>query len=77
VRCDLPDLEPLYCGREEEAAAVAVQLRGQGVRALLLLAPGGLGKSSLAVDVGWRLWREAGAQLLASSVLTLTPFCMG
>jgi hypothetical protein len=55
-------LDPLFSGREEEGAAVVSLLMWQGVRALLLLGPGGQGKSSLALDVGWRLWREAGAQ---------------
>ncbi len=63
----LPAMDYLYCGREQEAAEVAEQLRGQGVRVLLLLGRAGLGKSSLAHHVGWLLRREAGAPLLACS----------
>ncbi len=62
VRCDLPALDPLHCGREE-AAVLELRLLREGVRALLLLGPCGMGKSSLALEVGWRLWWEAGAQL--------------
>lgn len=60
--CQLPSLDPAYTGRDAEAAALAEQLAQcpPGQRALMLLAPGGMGKSSLAIDVGWRLVR-AGA----------------
>ncbi|KAG2487918.1 hypothetical protein HYH03_013498 [Edaphochlamys debaryana] len=43
-------------GREEEAAGLAEHLRARG--SLVLLAGGGVGKSCLAADVGWRLVRS-------------------
>ncbi|KAG2489758.1 hypothetical protein HYH03_011710 [Edaphochlamys debaryana] len=52
-RCQLPPLPTNYQGREEEAAGLAEHLRGRG--SLVLLAGGGMGKSCLAADVGWRL----------------------
>ncbi|KAG2487919.1 hypothetical protein HYH03_013499 [Edaphochlamys debaryana] len=53
-RCQLPPLPQHYAGREEEAAGLAEHLRARG--SLMLLAGGGMGKSCLAADVGWRLW---------------------
>ncbi|GLC58251.1 hypothetical protein PLESTB_001337900 [Pleodorina starrii] len=53
VRCQLPPRVSHYTGREEEAAAVVGHLLTRG--SLVLLAPGGMGKSCLAIDAGWRL----------------------
>ncbi|KAG2487915.1 hypothetical protein HYH03_013495 [Edaphochlamys debaryana] len=55
-RCQLPPLPEHYTGREEEAAGLAEHLRARG--SLVLLAGGGMGKSCLAADVGWRLVRS-------------------
>ncbi len=56
-KCTLPELDPLYLGRTEEAERLCGTLRpGSTTRVLYLTANGGLGKSSLALDVGWRLW---------------------
>ncbi|KAG2486165.1 hypothetical protein HYH03_015129 [Edaphochlamys debaryana] len=53
--CTLPPLPEGYTGREEEAAALVEHLRAHG--SLALLGGGGMGKSCLAADVGWRLVR--------------------
>ena len=50
----LPELGTSYLGRKEEAQQLAEYLQNRG--SLVLLAPGGMGKSSLAADVGWRLY---------------------
>ena len=55
-RCSLPFVEPGYVGRNAEAADIAQHLLTKG--SLVLLARGGMGKSSLAADVGWRLYRS-------------------
>ncbi len=62
VRCQLPPLPSGYAGRDDEAARIVEHLTGGGDgcssgtgRSLLLLADGGMGKSCLAADVGWRL----------------------
>ena len=54
-RCQLPSKDPNYTGRDAEAEQLAGVLAAPGAQALLLVAPGGYGKSCLAVDVGWRL----------------------
>ena len=46
-------------GREEEAVELESHLAARG--SLVLLAPGGMGKSSLAIDVGLRLLRSGAA----------------
>jgi hypothetical protein len=53
--CRLPELPAQYTGREAEAEDYASRLAQHGW--LALLAPGGMGKSCLAADVGWRLHR--------------------
>ncbi len=56
ARCQLPPLPSGYAGRDDEAARIVEHLTGGGIgRSLLLLADGGMGKSCLAADVGWRL----------------------
>ncbi|GIL78574.1 hypothetical protein Vretifemale_7987 [Volvox reticuliferus] len=59
VRCQLPPLVSNYTGREDEAAAVVSHLVNHG--SIALLAPGGMGKSCLAIDVGWRLMNSGAA----------------
>ncbi|KAG2441974.1 hypothetical protein HYH02_009768 [Chlamydomonas schloesseri] len=64
-RCQLPSLPPTYTGRDEEAdrivqhftAGTTADGSGNGGSSRLLLAEGGMGKSCLAADVGWRLLR--------------------
>ncbi|GIL50003.1 hypothetical protein Vafri_6337, partial [Volvox africanus] len=52
-RVQLSPLDPKYTGRKQDAEKVVKWLSESG--SVLLLAEGGMGKSSLAVDVGWRL----------------------
>ncbi|KXZ50181.1 hypothetical protein GPECTOR_17g818 [Gonium pectorale] len=59
-RCQLPAVDAAYTGRDSEAAGLVAELCQPGSRAVLLLADGGYGKSSLAIDVGRRLV-DAGA----------------
>jgi predicted ribonuclease YlaK len=60
-----PDMDPRdYCGRAEEADQLVLQLRDK-VDALLLHGAAGLGKSTLALALGWLL-QEAGELLLAA-----------
>lgn len=63
--CRLPQLDPLYQGREGVRQQVAALLGGH--RAVLLLGSGGSGKSSLALDVAWSMWR--GGQLPGGAFL--------
>jgi hypothetical protein len=57
ARCELPQLDQRYTGRDEEAEEIrSLFLKGKA-RSVLLLGSGGLGKSSLAVDIGWRMWQ--------------------
>lgn len=52
----LPAPDSLYDGRDEDASDVVRSMKeGQVV---CLLASAGMGKSSLAVDVAMRLWRD-------------------
>ncbi|KXZ45100.1 hypothetical protein GPECTOR_58g549 [Gonium pectorale] len=55
TRMQLPQVDPNYVGREEAACDV-VGVLTRGGSSALLLAGGGMGKSSLAIDVGWRLF---------------------
>lgn len=55
ARSQLPGLDDAYVGRDEEAVSLVAQLMAPGTRGMLLLAGAGMGKSSLAVDVGQRL----------------------
>ncbi|KXZ44020.1 hypothetical protein GPECTOR_75g744 [Gonium pectorale] len=55
TRMQLPQVDPKYVGREEAACDV-VDVLIRGGSSALLLAGGGMGKSSLAIDVGWRLF---------------------
>ncbi|PNH04770.1 Kinesin light chain [Tetrabaena socialis] len=63
ARCQLPPLVANYMGRDKEGAEVLEHLRSKG--SLVLLAPGGMGKSCLAADVGWQMvrggWAPGGA----------------
>lgn len=59
TRCQLPPLAASYRGREQEAEEVVSHLMARG--SVVLLAPGGMGKSCLAADVGWRLLRAGWA----------------
>ncbi|KAG2487441.1 hypothetical protein HYH03_014008 [Edaphochlamys debaryana] len=63
----LPPLPAHYTGRDYEAEVVAAHLRQRG--SLLLLAPGGMGKSSLAADVAARLLRSEGLASRAARAL--------
>ncbi|GFR52368.1 hypothetical protein Agub_g14927, partial [Astrephomene gubernaculifera] len=60
ARCRLPPLDPLYTGRDADAELVVRLVKEQAAaqRGVCLLGGAGLGKSSLAVDVGWRLAKE-------------------
>ncbi len=42
-------------GRDADAAAVAKLTRDRGIRLVTVIGPGGVGKSRLAQEVGWRL----------------------
>lgn len=55
VRSQLPGLADNYTGRDEEAEKLVDLLLQPGCQALLLLAGGGMGKSSLATHVGKQL----------------------
>ncbi|PNH03036.1 Nephrocystin-3 [Tetrabaena socialis] len=63
TRCQLPPMVPNYVGRDKEATVFLEHLRTQG--SLVLLAPGGMGKSCLAADVAWQMlrggWAPGGA----------------
>ncbi|GLC71196.1 hypothetical protein PLESTF_001084700 [Pleodorina starrii] len=56
-RVQLPDRPPNFFGRDEDAERLVSMLTSGdgGSTAVLLLAEGGIGKSTLATDVGWRL----------------------
>ena len=67
-RCRLPGLDPLYNGRAEDAEEVVGHLcrggppsdspgHGSSI-AVCLIGNAGMGKSSLAFDVGWRLSKQ-------------------
>lgn len=59
----LPQQDATYLGREVEGHQLAVRLTAankDGGTSLVLLGSSGMGKSSLAADVGWQL-RSAGA----------------
>ncbi|GFR42040.1 hypothetical protein Agub_g2856 [Astrephomene gubernaculifera] len=60
AKCRLPPLDSLYTGRDTDAELVVRLVKEQAAaqRGVCLLGGAGLGKSSLAVDVGWRLARE-------------------
>ncbi|GFR42031.1 hypothetical protein Agub_g2848 [Astrephomene gubernaculifera] len=60
AKCRLPPLDSLYTGRDADAELVVRLVKEQAAaqRGVCLLGGAGLGKSSLAVDVGWRLARE-------------------
>ncbi|GFR47384.1 hypothetical protein Agub_g9098 [Astrephomene gubernaculifera] len=60
AKCRLPELDPLYKGRDADAELMVRLLKEQAAaqRGVCLLGGAGLGKSSLAVDVGWRLAKE-------------------
>ncbi|GFR47385.1 hypothetical protein Agub_g9100 [Astrephomene gubernaculifera] len=60
AKCRLPPLDPLYTGRDADAELVVRLVKEQAAaqRGVCLLGGAGLGKSSLAVDVGWRLAKE-------------------
>ncbi|KAG2428469.1 hypothetical protein HXX76_011588 [Chlamydomonas incerta] len=60
-RCNLPELDELYCGRESAAAALANDLAGGLPEVVCITADPGYGKSSFAVDVGRRLWLAGAA----------------
>lgn len=54
--CNLPVVDELYCGRDTVARSIADRLRGgEGCRVFSLVAGGGLGKSSLALDVARKM----------------------
>ncbi|KAF5827603.1 hypothetical protein DUNSADRAFT_354 [Dunaliella salina] len=62
IRCGLPYLDRLYRGRDQEAAMLEHKLRAQLDRkdgnckaAICLKASAGMGKSTLGLDVGWRM----------------------
>ncbi|PNH10349.1 Nephrocystin-3 [Tetrabaena socialis] len=59
ARYQLPPLVANYMGRDEEGAEVLEHLLSTG--SLALLAPGGMGKSCLAADVGWQIVRRGWA----------------
>ena len=46
----------MYCGRKDDVVEVVQSLRDG--HALCLVGEAGMGKSSLALDVGARLWQE-------------------
>lgn len=53
---DLPLQDDLYAGRQEETQTIISQLCGPtGCRVVSLVAGGGLGKSSLALDVAQKM----------------------
>lgn len=59
ARCKLPQIDPLYCGREAEVQQLYNVLTTPNtlIRVITLVSGGGMGKSSLALDLGWRLAR--------------------
>ena len=58
ARSRLPAPLTRTIGREEECAEVATLLRGEGVRLVTLLGPGGVGKSRLALEVARAVERD-------------------
>ncbi|PNH07438.1 hypothetical protein TSOC_006113 [Tetrabaena socialis] len=65
-RCDIPPLDPVYCGRAGVAAELASSLASglcgqQPATALCIVASAGYGKSSIAHDIAWRLWESQAA----------------
>ncbi|EFJ48040.1 TPR repeat domain, kinesin-like protein [Volvox carteri f. nagariensis] len=58
--CQLPTLDTTYeqyGGRDPEAKELAQWMQKPDIRAAAVVASGGMGKTCLAVDVAWRLWR--------------------
>jgi len=59
LRCQLPATDGTLIGRDGDVAAILQALAaGRGV---VVIADGGLGKTQLALEVGWRLARSGGA----------------
>ncbi|GFR48431.1 hypothetical protein Agub_g10329, partial [Astrephomene gubernaculifera] len=62
--CQLPPLDKVYeqyGGRGPEAQELQQWLSKPGSRVAAVVAEGGMGKTCLAVDVAWRLWRGSHA----------------
>ncbi|GFR48433.1 hypothetical protein Agub_g10331, partial [Astrephomene gubernaculifera] len=62
--CQLPPLDKVYeqyGGRGPEAQELQQWLSKLGSRVAAVVAEGGMGKTCLAVDVAWRLWRGSHA----------------
>eukprot|EP00798_Chlamydomonas_sp_ICE-L_P015283 gene15283-21366_t len=57
-RCWLPDLDVFHTGRDRESENILAKLNGGGVQAVCLVGAVGFGKSGLAIDTGWRMWRR-------------------
>ncbi|KAG2492987.1 hypothetical protein HYH03_008886 [Edaphochlamys debaryana] len=62
--CQLPPLPPAHAPREELAEKVAFGLMGSSdkCKAAILVAPPGMGKTTLAVETAWRLARGGHAK---------------
>jgi hypothetical protein len=59
LRCQLPNTDGTLIGRDDDVAAILQALAaGRGVA---VIAAGGLGKTQLALEAGWRLARSGGA----------------
>lgn len=59
LRCRLPAVDGTLIGREADATAI-FQALSDG-RSVAIIAASGLGKTQLALEVGWRLARSSGA----------------
>ncbi len=55
--CALPSVGPAFLGREEDVERLC-GLFSDSRRAVCVVGEGGLGKSSVALAVGWRLWEQ-------------------
>ncbi|GFH28170.1 kinesin light chain, partial [Haematococcus lacustris] len=55
--CQLPPLNTEYWGREQQIHKLG-ELLANSYSVLLLHGPPGIGKTCLAVDVGWHMWEK-------------------
>ncbi len=54
--CALPSVGPAFLGRDEDVEELCDMFNSS--RAVCVVGEGGLGKSSVALAVGWKLWKQ-------------------